>query len=119
LIVSAANKSFTIRKGRDFSVSFEFLDPDDEPVDLAGSTFKAEIRRSPTSTTLVEEFDVTVVGSTVTLSMPDARTSAIAAGPKTRDAESRYVYDVKWTDSRGFAQTILEGLLLVHTGVTR
>lgn len=74
----AYRDDFTIYAGGDFVRAYEYLDHNNDPVDLTGYTAKAQFRRSP-SAALTLEVTPTINTSTgvITMTIPAASTSKL------------------------------------------
>jgi len=107
----AIKGNLVIDQGASFETTINVTDDDDEPVNLAGYTGAAQLRKHYTSLTSTA-FTVAVNGAAgeVTLSMTANTTANIAAG--------RYVYDCEITNG-SVVTRIIEGLVTVTPQVTR
>lgn len=99
----------TIIRGREFSVTFEFV-----ALNLSGYTVKAQVRELENqSSTLIADFTEAVVtgtNSTVTLSLSDTTTSAIT--------QSTGFYDILMTDGSNNDYTYVRGPVQIIGSVT-
>lgn len=90
-------------------------------VDLTGSSFVGQIRRTKSSTTVVASFtfSVNLSLSRVEYSLSAATTAAMTAGATDDSSDSQYVYDIEWIKSDGSIQRIFGGVLTLSPEVTR
>ena len=88
-------------------------DSTNSALNLTGSSFLAQIRKSHNSSTVKGTFTASHdgVGGNLTLSLTDIQTAAIESG--------RYVYDVVIKDSANERTKVLEGSVLVNIGITK
>lgn len=101
--------------------------PDLDPVDLTGSTFRAQIRKKALDAVVVTAITCTVdraVGTPtlparVLLVMTDETTAGIPAGEVPTSADSKYVWDLEWEDSTGRVIPVAYGDVEVLREVTR
>lgn len=117
----AANKTIYVKQGTDWTATFWFTNPDGSVVDLTGSSFGGQIRRSRLSSDIAATFTFSVNLSTnkVTASLSGVITSAMVAGEKEIDEDSKYVYDWEWTKSDTTIDRFQEGALILSAEVTR
>lgn len=106
----AIKVNLVIDQGTDYTTNINVTDDNDLPVDLAGWTGAAQMRKHYTST-ISYPFNVSVSTGFVTLSMNSSSTSAITAG--------RYVYDCELTDLTGKTSRLVEGIVTITPQVTR
>lgn len=111
----------SIAQATDFGpVSLTFLNPDQTPVNLTGSSLAADLRKNPTSPPLAA-FTVVItdaVNGKATLSMPFSITSTLQAANVPNDPAGAYVWDLKWTDSLGDVSRPLYGAVTVWREIT-
>lgn len=103
-----------IRRGREFSEPFGFVNDDDSAMDLTGYTVKAQVRdRQAIDGNLIIEFTVRIddpLTGEVYLELTDAETSAITA--------RRGFYDLLLIDAAGKDETYVEGVVAFKGSVT-
>lgn len=69
---------FKIYAGGDFTRIYQYLDADNDPVDLTGYTAKAQARRTPDSSVAGEVIPtIDYETSTITMFIPGAQTAAL------------------------------------------
>jgi hypothetical protein len=79
MMINPAKLDLSIRRGADFSISFDIL-IDGTILDLSGATVKSQIRRSFSRTaSLIADFTVTINAETneITLSLTDTETATL------------------------------------------
>jgi hypothetical protein len=112
-----------LQAGADFLSTLTFTDVNGSPIDLTGSAFAAQIRKHALDTVVVESFTVTILspptGGIATLGMTAATSGAIVCGETQQAPQSKYVWDLKWTDSAGEVSTPLGGAVIMNRQVTR
>lgn len=105
--------NITINAGETFSQPLTILNSSGSAVNLTGYAASSMMRKHAESTTKTADFTVGITSAAsglITLSL----SSAITAGIK----EGRYVYDVLLTDSANLKSIVVEGMVLVRTGIT-
>jgi hypothetical protein len=116
--------TINIQQGSDLSVVIYLKDPSNTAINLTGATGTGQIRKTASSSSIVQTFTVVVTGALtgeVTISLTDTQTTAIPVEPS-RQAErtvTEYAYDVQMTYADGTVQRVLEGVARVSPGVTR
>jgi hypothetical protein len=117
----AAQKNIYVKQGSDWIVKFKIQNPDKTYVDLTGSSFTGKIRRNKLSSTVEAEFtfSIDLLNREVTVSLARSVTSAMKAGEKETDIDSKYVYDWEWQKSNGTVDRFQEGNLILSAEVTR
>jgi hypothetical protein len=108
----AIKTNIVIDQGSDYEVSVNVKDANNTPIDLAGYTGAAQMRKHYTSLTS-HSFGVNITALTgeVTLSMPANTSNLISPG--------RYVYDCELTSISNTKIRIVEGIVTVTPQVTR
>lgn len=116
----AKNLTIYIKQGSDWRAEFSIYDQNDSIVSLIGSSFAGKIKKTKSSTDTVASFTFSVdeVTNLVSVSLTNVQTSAIPAGEKETDSDSKYVYDWEWTKNDGTIDRIQEGIVIVSGGVT-
>jgi hypothetical protein len=104
--------NIVIDQGTDFATTVSLTDSDGVQLNLTGMSAASQIRKtfsSSNSTAFTTALANT--NGTLTLSLTNSITSALAAG--------RYVYDVELTDAAAVKSRILEGMVTVTPEVTK
>ena len=103
-------------------VVLTLTDADGAPIDLTGSQFRGQIRKTRGSATAVAEFTFTttdpLVGK-VSFGLADDVSATIPCGETTRDPLSQYVYDILMDDISGTTFPVMYGTVSILKGVTR
>ena len=102
-----------IDQGTDFTMTVDVQNALGNALDLTGFTLAAQIRKTYGSSNVSATFTTAHNGANgqVTMTLPDATTTALDAG--------RYVYDLVITSSGGDKTRVVEGQATVTPGVTR
>lgn len=111
---------FEIVSGTDFSATLTLLNPDTTPINLSGSTFAADIKKSTVSPVVEQAMTVTMtdaVNGVLKVSLPHA-SNTLQAGATATDPEGQYVWDLKMTDSGGNVSHPRYGTVTIWSGVT-
>ena len=112
----ASVKNFEVDQGATFSFQIEYLDSNDSPINLTGSTAKMQVRDTKGGKQLVATLStpssngINVDGNMITVTMPAASTNKLIF-PKS-------AYDIVVTDTNGNKIRILEGFLTLSRSVT-
>jgi hypothetical protein len=104
----------TIDQGATFSSVINLTNDDNSPINLANTTFTAQIRKSYYSTNPTANITVTIEDSAngiVRLSLDAANTANIKSG--------RYLYDLKMKDAEDISVRVIEGIVTITPQVTR
>lgn len=96
-----------VYKGDTATLSIAVLDEKNDPVDLTGITFDGELRISPEDASADRSLAITVVDNVLTVQIPDTDTL-----PRTS------YYDIQ-SNNDGVIQTIIKGMIISETDVTR
>lgn len=91
-------------------------------VDLTGVTFQAQIRRNPSSKSVVATIACTVtnaVGGLYELGIDEVVTAAIPCADDPESSENKYVWDLEMVDSLGRVIPIYYGTVTMFREVTR
>ena len=109
----ASISNLYVDPGSDFSITLSLTDSVDDALNLTGSSFLAQVRKSHASSTVKATFTTTNDGNggNLTIKLTDVQTAALEAG--------RYVYDVMQTASDGIKTRLIEGQLIVTPSVSR
>ena len=109
----ASISNLYVDQGSDFTITLSLTDSVDDALNLTGSSFLAQVRKSHASSTVKATFTTTNDGNggNLTIKLPDVQTAALEAG--------RYVYDVMQTASDGIKTRLIEGQLIVTPSVSR
>jgi hypothetical protein len=103
--------SLVLYQRNDFSLAIEVTEPSGEPADLTGADVLAQIRSSPTSSSVAGEFVPEIdEGGLIVVHL----TSEVSAG-----LPARGVYDVTMTDAAGQVTTLIAGTITIQPGVSR
>ena len=104
----------TIDQGSTFEETIDLENDDGTKVNVAGTTFSAQIRKSYYSITPTANLTISVVGANsngqIKLSLPAANTANIKAG--------RYLYDLKMISASNVVSRVVEGVATVTPQVT-
>jgi len=105
----------TIDQGANLSSTIDLTNDDGTAINLANTSFTAQIRKSYYSTNPTANITVEVEGSAangrIRLSLDAANTANIKAG--------RYLYDLKMIDSSNTHIRVIEGIVTITPQVTR
>lgn len=110
--MAAGKLDIVIEQDSDFKKELT-LSKDGSAIDIAGWTFKSEVRKTKKGE-LLGTFAFTIINPTngrVDMEMPKAETALINAG--------RYWYDVERVDGSGVKRRLMEGRALVTAEVTQ
>lgn len=105
--------NIVINSGANFSQQLTIFDSSDNPLNLTGYAASAAIRKHPTSSTKTADFTVGItsaIDGLVTLSLNPTITSSIKEG--------RYVYDLLLISNANIKTIVVEGMVLVRTGIS-
>lgn len=107
-----------VQVGADFLMTVSFTTAEGLAVDLTGSVIAAQIRRHALDTNIIATFGVAIdpAGSA---SLTLDHSLDLPCGENPTDAQSRFVWDLKWTDSTGNVSTPVGGAVTVNRAVTR
>lgn len=103
----ASALSLSVLKGDDLTRSFTIKDENDNPIDITGWTFLAQLRVRPSDAAVVETWTVTITnaaGGAFDMKLTAAKTGAMTPGT--------YVWDLQRTDAAGDILTLLAGSTL-------
>ena len=109
----ASISNLYVDQGSDFTITLSLTDSVDDALNLTGSSFLAQVRKSHASSTIKATFTTTNDGNggNLTIKLTDVQTAALESG--------RYVYDVMQTASDGNKTRLIEGQLIVTPSVSR
>ena len=109
----ASISNLFVDQGIDFSISIALTDSTNSALNLTGSSFLAQIRKSHGSSTVKGTFTASHdgTGGNLTLSLTDVQTAAIEAG--------RYVYDVELILADSTIEKVHYGIITVHPEATK
>tara|TARA_B100000427_G_C15458296_1_gene572849 strand:+ start:403 stop:738 length:336 start_codon:yes stop_codon:yes gene_type:complete len=109
----ASISNLYVDQGSDFTITLSLTDSVDDALNLTGSSFLAQVRKSHASSTVKATFTTTNDGNggNLTIKLTDVQTAALESG--------RYVYDVMQTASDGIKTRLIEGQLIVTPSVSR
>ena len=101
-----------VDQGANYALSIPVLNDNGGPTTVTGWTVTGQIRAYPNGSTVLHELELTVGGTTVTLQIPAADSSAWTW----RTGR----YDVELTSPDGLVKArLIEGLVVVRPEVTR
>ena len=103
-------------------VVLTLTDADGAPIDLTGSQFRGQIRKTRGATTVAGEFEFNILdplAGKVSVDISEAVSLAIPCGETTRDPLSQYVYDILMDNISGVPFPVMYGTVYVLKGVTR
>lgn len=121
--MSLTQVDYLIRTNEDWRDSLELTTGEPEsavPVDLTGSTFRAEIRSAPDLLTVILEAST----ENDRLVISDPATDGILSWNISTSVMAQlkpglYVYDIVWTQPNGVVDTFVAGNITIERGVTR
>jgi hypothetical protein len=125
--MAAGKYDMYIEQGADFYLLVTFKNSLGNSIDLTGHTFSGKVRSTASSSTVIAEFDFTVLDQTqdatkgqIEIRLPSAESSAITleASPDVERKLSYYTYDIESVSS-GNVVRWLEGLVTISPEVTR
>jgi len=105
--------NITINAGETFSQPLTILNSSGSAINLTGYAASSMIRKHAESTTKTADFTVGITSAAdglITLQLSSSTTAGIKEG--------RYVYDVLLTDNASLKSIVVEGMVLVRTGIT-
>ena len=105
--------NITINAGETFSQPLTILNSSGTAVNLTGYAASSMMRKHAESETKTADFTVGITSAAdglITLSLSSSTTAGIKEG--------RYVYDVLLTDTANLKSVVVEGMVLVRTGIT-
>ena len=112
--MSAARYNLVIDQGSDFAINFTVKE-DGSAKNLTGYSARAQMRTSKTASSVAATFTCTIstpANGTVTMSLPNATSSALTAGT--------YVYDLEiFTANNSTVTRLLQGSVDLTQEVTR
>lgn len=104
----------TINQGATFEETIDLENDDGTPINLANTSFSAQIRKSYYSTNATANITVDIVtpaaNGQIRLSITAANTANIKAG--------RYLYDLKMVNAANTTTRVVEGIVTVTPQVT-
>ena len=110
--MAAIPVNLVIDKGADFDTSFYITNQDGTPLDMAGDTGEATMKKSFSATSSVP-FTLTFLDRT----LGHVQIALTAAESAVLD-KRRYHYDILLTSPNGYKSRVIEGLAEVNPGVT-
>lgn len=111
-----------IKQGSTFDPQVTLNNPDGSPVNLTGSTLRAQIRKNALDTEVVATFTINIVDApngVFQLVLTDEQTAAIVTGEQPGSSASKFVWDLEMEDSLGRVIPIFYGSVQVFREVTR
>jgi len=125
MLTQPVQDDLDIYKDRDFRKTFELQDKDGNLLNTIGWSFKAQIRPTKGSKTLLAEFTVShsYVYATVVISLTDTTTKDINVENKISVGSSTTSSNAYWdfvaTNNAGYRYNLIEGVVTIHETVTR
>lgn len=116
-IFNAVNE-YAVDQGADWYLNFQYLDSNDDPIDLAGYTARLQIRSLPT--TLIPALTLTT-GNGITVDVLTATFEVHATADQTRSISAGfYYYDLEITAPvSGIITRLVQGKIEINPEVTR
>lgn len=117
-----ANLDLNIKQGSTFSATVTVTNPDSSPVNLTGSSLRAQIRKLALDTAVVAQFVMQIVDAVngvFTMTLSDTDTAAIITGEQLASTASKFVWDLEMVDSAGRVIPLMYGDVKVFREVTR
>lgn len=106
--------NLSLYAGDDFAFTISVANPDGSAMDLTGYTVAAQIRATPTSSTVLGSFTCTLVtpptGGIISCALPNTVTATLASGG---------AFDVQMTSGASTITTLVAGTVTVTGDVTR
>lgn len=110
----AAYAELTLDQGTDYAGHIVLTNDDGTPLDISGSTFLCQVRKSYYSANVTANLIMTIADAAngnVRLTLDAANTANIKAG--------RYLYDIKRTDANNAVTRLIEGIITVTPQVSQ
>lgn len=124
--MAAANLDLLIEQGTTFKRTITVKNSLDVEVDLTGSTFRGQIRKTPSSQTVAATFVCTLLNQITDTGKVDIVISAentalipLATASKPLLTSENFVYNIEWVKPDSSVVRILEGLAIVSPEVTK
>lgn len=124
--MAAGKLNILIEQGADFKRKLIFKDSNNALIDLTGSSFTGQIRKSASDATIIATFSCTVLDQVtntgeVLIQLSNTQTSAIpvAASKDPEKQLTEYAYDIERTLPSAEKERILEGIASVSPEVTK
>ena len=116
--------NFDIEQGATFMADIKIVDADDNPVDLTGTTFRGQVRKTASSDKIYGVFSFTptnLAQGMFTVILSAAETSALPchSSPTAIRTITSFAYDIEAKYSDGSVERLLSGMLNVSPEVTR
>lgn len=96
-------KRVTVSRGDDYALRLQFRDAANAPINLSGWTFNVRCTK-PGQTDVVWATNVDAPNGTLTATITDAQTAAMAAGENASDPAGRWTLTVVGTDNAGLVR---------------
>jgi hypothetical protein len=109
-----AYTDLTIDQGTDYETTLDLIGDDGSPINVAGYTFKSQIRKSYYSSNATANLVISITNAAngnTKITLSAANSANIPAG--------RYVYDVRMKDAANSTTRVVEGILTVTPQVTK
>jgi len=124
--VAAASLDLTIEQGTTFKRVLTIKDDLDALIDLTGETFRGQIRKTPSSTTIVATFTCTLRNQVtnkgeveILISAADTALIPLASQSKPLIVAENFVYNIERVKTDSTVSRILEGIAIVSPEVTK
>jgi len=124
--VAAASLDLTIEQGTTFKRVLTIKDDLDALIDLTGETFRGQIRKTPSSTTIVATFTCTLRNQVtnkgeveILISAADTALIPLASQSKPLIVAENFVYNIERVKADLTVSRILEGIAIVSPEVTK
>lgn len=124
--MAAASLDLTIEQGTTFKRVLTIKDDLDALIDLTGETFRGQIRKTPSSTTIVATFTCTLRNQVtnkgeveILISAADTALIPLASQSKPLIVAENFVYNIERVKTDSTVSRILEGIAIVSPEVTK
>lgn len=124
--MSESCNDLLIEQGATFERTLTIKDSEGVAIDITGWTFRGQIRKTYSDTTVIESFNFTIKDQItdkgkVLMYLTDSETEAIPVLPATglSFTPTRYVYSVEAENDDNFVYRLLQGICIVSPEVTR
>lgn len=123
-----ATYNLTVYQGSTFSKLLTFKDSNGSTIDLTGSTFSSQLRKTATDATVYVNFTFTLLDqtdpSTKGQVLWQATATQMASIPVKTETNYKkqanyYPYDINWIKADSTTERIIEGYMSVESEVTR
>ncbi len=120
---AAGKYNIQINQGASFELSFQIKDSDGSPINIAGSSFIAKLRRTASDPNTIATFTAVIVDASLgkgKMSLTPTETLNISVDPSTLAYRkiTAAAYDLTITYSGGIKQRLLEGVANISPEVS-